>query len=193
MKKVFFASAAILMTFISANAQTDNLIAKNDTKPNKEERKEIKKEKKEERTALKMQSNEVSYQSKQEFYRNFGDHPEATWRNSKTFDEATFDNNGVKTIAYYDFEGQLVGTTCTKRFEDLPADAQKQLRKEYKDYTVNTVVFFDDNEANDTNMVLYNNSFDDEDNYFVELQKDNKTIVVQVTMDGQVGYFTELK
>ncbi len=41
-------------------------------------------------------------------------------------------------------------------------------------------------------MILYNNAFDDEDNYFVELQKDNKTIVVQVTMDGLIGYFTAL-
>jgi hypothetical protein len=41
-------------------------------------------------------------------------------------------------------------------------------------------------------MILYGDQFDDEDNYFSELKKDNKAIVVQVTMDGAAGYFTDL-
>ena len=77
-------------------------------------------------------------------------------------------------------------------YPDLPEAGQKQILKEYKDYTVKKIVFFDDNENNDTNMVLYNSQFDGEDNYFVELQKDDKTIVVQVTPDGLTGYFTSL-
>jgi len=85
-----------------------------------------------------------------------------------------------------------VGTTNFVSFADLPEAGQKQILKEYKDYTVKEIVFFDDNENNDTNMVLYNSQFDGEDNYFVELQKDDKTIVVQVTPDGLTGYFTSL-
>ena len=76
-----------------------------------------------------------------------------------------------------------------KTFSDLPASAQKQINKEYKDYTIEKVIFFDDNEDVDTDMILYGSQFDDADNYFVELRKDNKDVVLQVTMDGLVGYF----
>lgn len=73
---------------------------------------------------------------------------------------------------------------------DLPLSAQKQIARQYKDYTVQKVIFFDDNEAVDTDMILYGSQFDDADNYFVELTKDNKSVVLQVSTEGLVGYFT---
>jgi hypothetical protein len=42
-------------------------------------------------------------------------------------------------------------------------------------------------------MILYGIQFDDVDSYFVELQKGTKKLVVQVLMDGQVMFFTDLK
>jgi hypothetical protein len=193
MKKVLFASAAILLAVISTQANSSGAITKKDSKPSKEERKEIKKEKKEERITLRRrEGNDVRYQSKEVFYRDFGNQPDAKWAKTKYYDKAVFNKDGVATTAYYDFDANLVGTTSFKTFADLPAAGQKQIRKDYKDYTVENVVFYDDNENNETGMVLYGSQFDDEDNYFVELQKDNKTIVVQVTMDGLTGYFTTL-
>ncbi len=54
---------------------------------------------------------EASYQSKEEFFRNFGDHPDAVWSATNAFDKVVFDNNGIITTAYYDFDAKLVGTT----------------------------------------------------------------------------------
>ena len=42
-------------------------------------------------------------------------------------------------------------------------------------------------------MNLFDLQFDDADNYFVELEKDNKKIVVQVNMSGDVSYFKRLE
>ena len=190
MKKIIFASVALLMAATGIRANTGNIISKND-KPSKEERREIRKEKKAEKSIFK-KPEEVSYQSKQEFYRKFGTLPDVVWTRTKNFDEAVFNNNGVTTTAFYDNNSDLVGTTNFTTFADLPEAGQKQILKQYKDYTVKNVIFFDDNENNDTNMVLYGSLFDGEDNYFVELQKDDKTIVVQVTMNGLTGYFTSL-
>ena len=80
-----------------------------------------------------------------------------------------------------------------KPFEDLPTDAQNFINRHYNDYSVKAVRFFDDNEANDTNMNLYDKEFEDEDSYFVELQNDSRTIIVHVTLDGDVRFFRELK
>ena len=190
MKKVFFASAAILLAVISTQAQATDAIAKN---AGKQEGTAISKEKKAKEITLREKKGDgVNYQSKQEFFRDFGDNDAVTWRKTKYYDEADFIKDGEATTAFYDIDARLVGTTNIKTFADVPAAGQKQIKKEYKDYTVKNVVFYDDNENNETDMVLYGSQFDDEDNYFVELQKDNKTIVVQVTMDGLVGYFTDL-
>lgn len=190
MKKALFTSAAILIAFISINAQSTDAVAKNDTKPSKEERKEIQKEKKEQRITLRrMEGNEINYQSKEAFFRAYGDQQNVVWSKGKYFDQALFSKDGVMTTAYFDFDAQLVGTTSMKNFADLPESAQKEINKEYKDYTVGQVIFFDDNEDVDTDMILYGSQFDDEDNYFVELKKDNKDVVLQVTNDGLVGYF----
>jgi hypothetical protein len=55
------------------------------------------------------------------------------------------------------------------------------------------VIFYDDNEHNDNDMMLYGIQFEDEDNYFVELSKGSKQIVLQVTPEGNIFFFTELK
>jgi len=75
----------------------------------------------------------------------------------------------------------------------LPENAQKRIKKEYPGYDATAVIKFDDNEANDMDMILYGMSFNDADNYFVELNKDNKIIVVKVDMEGQVSYFKAIK
>ena len=53
-------------------------------------------------------------------------------------------------------------------------------------------MFFDDNEWNETDMILYGNQFADADNYFVELKKDNKEIILQVNPIGNVSILKQL-
>jgi hypothetical protein len=160
-----------------------------------QEKKETKKEQKTERVALrKLEGSNVSTIAKNNFSAEFKDAQNVQWKRVDTYDEATFtnkDNHQMK--AFYDFEGKLVGTTQHKTFADVPVKGQEQIKKEYKDYTVGQVLFFDDNEANSTDMILYGIQFEDEDNYFVELSKGNRRIVVHVNMEGSVFFFTELK
>ena len=93
--------------------------------------------------------------------------------------------------AFYDEDANLVGTATTKTFEDLPEQAQEYINKKYSDYNIGAVIFYDDNEQNQRNMELYNLQID-ADSYFVELKKDNKEIVMQVTENGDVSYYTRL-
>lgn len=94
--------------------------------------------------------------------------------------------------AYYDFDSKLVGTTCMKTFADLPAGAQKEIKTRYNGYTIGPVVFFEDNAANETDMMYLGTQFEDADNYFVELSKDNKTVLYQVNSHGELFFFKEL-
>ncbi|HTF27222.1 MAG TPA: hypothetical protein VK625_00180, partial [Flavitalea sp.] len=141
----------------------------------------------------KLEGKEVSYQAKQAFYTDFGNVPAGRWMRTSNFDEVLFTKDGHLMKAYYDFDANLVGTTSRKIFADIPMNAQKFIDKNYKGYIKEKVVLFDDNEPNETDMILYGEQFDDADNYFVELKKDNKEIVLQVNMSGDVSFFKQLK
>jgi len=54
-------------------------------------------------------------------------------------------------------------------------------------------VYIDDNEDNDTDMMLYNTVFQDADNYFVALQNDKQLIILKVDMEGAVSFFKKVR
>lgn len=193
MKKLLCLSAATFL-IASVNAQTTVALVKNEIKTHKEQESAIKKEKREERRELKkLEGNSVSYQSKEAFYGDFGKIPVSKWERTTNFDQATFVKDGEVLTAYYDAGSKLVGTTSQKTFVDIPAAAQKFINRKYKGYSKAAVVFFDDNEWNETDMMLYGKQFADADNYFVVLKKDNKDIILQVDMTGDVSFFKQLK
>jgi len=194
MKKIWVFSAAAFCFISASNAQSNYISTSSDMASlnrkdvlNKKEGKEQQLEKRE------LGKKEISFQTSQHFYQDFGDLPIVKSERTPNFDEITFVKDGSAQIAFYDDASNLVGTMADKPFEDLPTDAQNFINRHYNDYSVKAVRFFDDNEANDTNMNLYDKEFEDEDSYFVELQNDSRTIIVHVTLDGDVRFFRELK
>lgn len=179
MKNVLSVTGFVLLLSATAMAQTDvATIAK------KEERKE--------KREIRRETKEVSSLSKQHFSNDFPDVNDAHWNATVNFDEVTFTNNGVKTTAFYDFNSQLVGTTVNKSFSDIPAKARQNIQEHYKGYKNGDVIMFDDNEANETDMILYGTRFEDEDNYFVSIKNSKETIVLKVNMEGEVSFFKKI-
>ena len=160
-----------------------------------ETKKELKVEKKELKTEKdaqkKLDGDDVSYQSKEHFMLDFGNVPDVKWERDGIFDRATFTKDGKEMRAYYDFEAGLVGTTHHVTFADIPEKGQSKIEKDYKDYDVQAVIFYNDNEVNDSDMILYGTQFAHEDNYFVEMAKDNKMIILRVNPSGEVFYFMD--
>ncbi|TMI96781.1 MAG: hypothetical protein E6H06_03170 [Bacteroidetes bacterium] len=192
MKKLMGLSAAIFFLAAAVNAQSSEASPTSEIKIDKEARASINKEKKEDRKALrKLKENEVSGRTEEAFISDFGNIPVTNWQRLDYFDEADFIKDGQAMSAFYDEDANLVGTATTKTFEDLPEQAQEYINKKYSDYNIGAVIFYDDNEQNQRNMELYNLQID-ADSYFVELKKDNKEIVVQVTENGDVSYYTRL-
>ncbi len=192
MKKLIGLSMSFLMVLFStiSNAQEIKKVAlnseKNGVKESKMERKEIREE----------DRNLVSDMSINAFYADFGNIPNVRWEKDNLFDIAIFKKDGKQYKAYYDSSSKLVGTITSKTFADLPMDAQKQIKKEYKNYTIDKVDFFKDNENYDSSydQFLYGMQFENADNYFVELSnKAQKTnIVLQVTPEGDIFFLKEL-
>lgn len=159
----------------------------------KNEIKDDKFRKKEEKKELRiLEGKEPSYQSKQAFISDF-ENVNAAWKRTRNFDEASFTKDGKVITAFYDWDSKLVGTVSPKSFSDLPVAAQEYINSKYSGWAKNDVILFDDNELNESDMLLYGKQFDDADNYFIELSKDNQKIVLESSMMGNVSYFTKIK
>lgn len=177
MKKILLAGIITILSTatFTAMAQTTAALQSN--------KKEIKKQERE------LRKSEVSYQTKQQFAADFRGATNIAYSRNSNIDEVWFTQNGINYKAFYDADAKLIGTTTPKTISDIPAVAQKEIQKRYADYKIDKVVLFDDNENNDSDMMLYGQQFADADNYFVELSKSDKKIVLQVNMSGEVFYF----
>lgn len=190
MKKLIILFAASVVT-LAATAQTQIAqVSKKEMKHEKRnERKEVRQELK------KLEGNEPSYQAQQAFLGNgdFENAQNVKWRRDVHFDVVSFTQDGIDKTAYYDINGELVGTILPKTFNDLPGSAQTWINKHYAGYQRGRVMMYDDNEFNDSDMELYGVQFEDADNYFIELKKGAKDIVLQVSPEGEVFFFADMK
>lgn len=193
MKTLIITGIAIFFAVNSISAQTEAQVKSDIKTIDKKENVLKSKKKKDKITLRKLEGKEASFQSKQQFVSDFGNIPNVAWTRNGYFDEAIFTKDGKQTKAYYDADAQLVGTVNPAQFSDLPAAAQKHIQKDFKDYAIDKVIFYDDNEANDDDMLLYGSQFEDEDSYFVEASGHGKKIILHVTQDGNVYYFSEIK
>ena len=187
MKKIGIISVAMLFSFAICNAQTtlniaSNYIKKPSKSENKNERKEIRKR----------EVFNVNQSSLSNFRTDFIASQNVAWHQANNFDEATFTENGQEATAYYGLDGQLVGITTPKSFTDLPESGQKRINKQYKGYSVESVLLFTNRNYNDTDPYLYTTQFADPDNYFVQMANGKERIVVQANSDGDVFFYKKL-
>ncbi|WP_207510411.1 hypothetical protein [Longitalea luteola] len=132
-----------------------------------------------------------TYTTEQHFLTDFPNATNIQWKRMG-YEEVSFAMNGKDMKAFYDHNHKLIGSTISAHFTDLPAKAQREIEKRYRNYTLQSVLLFHDNQYNATDMMLYGNVFEDADNYFVELVNNEKTIVLQVNMEGLVTFYKDI-
>jgi hypothetical protein len=154
---------------------------------------EFKKGKKVEHRALrKLIGTNINVVSKSSFVKSFGKLSDVVWKRTVFFDEATFKEGGHNLTAYFDEFGKLVGTTSVVAFADIPVLAQKKIAKNYKYARIGKVTYFDDNELNNTDMMLFGIQFVDTDKYFVEMMQGAKRFILDCDSKGNVTLFKQL-
>jgi hypothetical protein len=123
-----------------------------------------------------------------QFSADFPNATNAHFSHAKGLNVVSFTQDRDNLTAYY-VRDQLIGTILKQSLADLPGNAQKEIQNKYPGYSIANVIKFDENESDDTEVILYGLSLDDADNYFVELKNDSKTIVVKVDLTGGVETF----
>lgn len=193
MKKILVVLAIVsLSTHFSQAHQLS--IASAEIKSGKEAKSSLTKHKKHNKKLLKkLTGSNVSEQSKASFYEQFGNVKDVQWQRQSYFDVAVFDKDGQQTKAYFDNDGQLVGTSIQTNMKALPLKAQLEIAKKYGDYSIEDVILYDDDNENISDIILYGTQMESADNYFVELKKDNKRVVLEASPEGHVSFFKEFK
>jgi len=165
-----------------ANNEANHFTSHKLSKAQREENRTIRKEK---------SATEPNYTTEQNFMVEFPDATNVSWKRTG-IEEAMFTLNGKEMKAFYDYNHELIGTTTQVSYFNMPDNARKYIEKHYSDYTTQSVILFDDNEYNASDMILYGNPFEDADNYFIELSNNNRKIVLEVNMEGLVTFFKDI-
>jgi hypothetical protein len=195
MKKFFLATGILMVTAITATYAQDNIDNDNanDEKPTvTKTMTEIQKE------GAETNQNAVSAFTVSQFAYDFPDVTNIHFTRVNDHDVITYTENGKDNTAYYDDNSELMGTIRNRSVQDLPAAAQKEIADRYPGYTVVRVVRYNansDNESyinNNPDLPYYDDSSENS-NYFVELNNENKAIVLMVGLSGEVSFFSNMK
>jgi hypothetical protein len=123
------------------------------------------------------------------FLENFSGAENVSWRIDNSYIRVDFTLNNVQQKAYYSYDGDLVASMRDINYGELPASVQNEISKKYKDYTVTETVQYSDTNPDDDVYVF--GAPDENPAYFVELQKGNKNITLEVTDSGALNLFME--
>lgn len=103
------------------------------------------------------------------FKTEFADADNVQWSLKETYARATFFLNGKKTDAYYDLEGEAIGTSEAITLNNLPLHAKRTFAKKYSDYTVKEAIKFQGT---------------GETAYFISAENDKQSVILKVTGAG---------
>ncbi|MCD8739664.1 hypothetical protein LT679_03530 [Mucilaginibacter roseus] len=120
----------------------------------------------------------VSYAVVNQFKSDFRDAENVTWTVTETTQKAEFTLDGVKMTAFYNLNGDYMGTTKQVAYKAISARAQKEIASRYKDYTVGQVI-----ELNSGDGIQH----------FVDLKSSKDEILVRVAPTSAVYYFQQVK
>ena len=101
-----------------------------------------------------------------------------TWLASTGVFKAAFIFDGKELNAYFNKEGEFIGTSRYISKQQMPVIVGQQLEKEYKDYVVRTII---------------EHSTTDQTNYFITIEGKNKAAMIKATPSGALSRFKKLK
>jgi hypothetical protein len=100
-------------------------------------------------TTLSSFAGEVKVSSKalDAFQSEFSTATDVTWTESASFYKAAFVFNGQHVSAFYNLDGELIGTTRNISSLDLPINLQASLKKSYSNYWISDLFEVSNNEG----------------------------------------------
>ena len=115
------------------------------------------------------------------FAASFSKAKNVSWKTDARFEKVSFELGSEKVNAFYDTDGDLIGTSKNVAFDKLPKGAIETITTKYTfpEYQVKECIEF----SNATN----------EKNYYVSFDTSNETVVLEISKTGIVSVFDKTK
>jgi hypothetical protein len=127
----------------------------------------------------------VSYVALHGFTADFAEATNVNWTVTKNVQKATFTVDGAQKTAFYNLQGEFLGTTQRVDNKAIPAKALKQINSDYKGYEVGEVIVYQANTS--INDAIEPTS------YFVDLKNDKHEVLVRITQQANIEFFQQVK
>ena len=115
------------------------------------------------------------------FTESFSKAKNVSWKTDSRFEKVSFELGNEKVTAFYDTDGDLIGTSKNVAFDKLPKGAIETITTKYTfpEYQVKECIEF----SNATN----------EKNYYVSFDTSNETVVLEINKASIVSVFDKIK
>lgn len=118
------------------------------------------------------EGNKVNFTVLNNFKAQFKDVSEVQWKSIKGYTKATFVLNNKKMEAFYNPDGEMVGTSQAISLDELPINAKRSFAKKIEGYTVKEAIRFEGKE---------------ESAYFISAENEKGSVILQVEDNGSVS------
>lgn len=103
---------------------------------------------------------------------------EVSWTSTEEFTKATFVLNNQKMEAFYDQNGEMIGTSKAVSLDELPVSAKRSIAKRLSGYTVKEAIEFQGT---------------DELAYYISAENDKETAILKVSDNGTMSNYKTIK
>jgi calcineurin-like phosphoesterase family protein len=103
---------------------------------------------------------------------------DVTWYITKDYTKAEFTTDNKKMEVYYNFNGDIIGTSRNVALDDLPVNAKRNFAKKFSGYEVKEAIRFE--------------GFD-ESAYYISGEDEKESVIIKVNDHNQVSIFKRTK
>ena len=96
-----------------------------------------------------------------------------SWTAKPAYVKASFTMNNVRMEAFYDYQGNMIGSSHAICLDDLPTNAKRLFAKRYAGYTVKEAIQFDGM---------------DESAFYISAENDTQSVILKVS-SGMLSVF----
>jgi len=104
---------------------------------------------------------------------NFGNVSNVKWDVKPNFAKATFVYNDVETQAFFELDGNFIGSSHAISLESLPTITKRTFAKKYSGYTVKEAIHFDGA---------------DQSAYYISAENEKQSVILKV-VNGSIEVF----
>jgi hypothetical protein len=121
--------------------------------------------------------NRVNSKVVSNFLLEFENAKNVSWTSTENYVKASYILNNQSMNAYYDFDGNWIGTATHVAIDELPLKTKRFFGKKYADYIVKEAIEFNGIE---------------EKAYYIAAESDTKSVIVKVSAEGTCSVFKEV-